>query len=153
MEVMARKLGTAAFKYFNTERNSKPRLTFDSSLFLKILDAWYNGMGSKSERDGAMDKFIEICRDDRVGLKALAVDLEIQREPSTSALPGLASKNPEKALLIPKQNTFSPAIEQPSPQFKPLVVTKSQTVQLPAALGGRTVRVFAVGGGGEGRVS
>ena len=61
MEEMARKLGTAAFKFFNTERNSKPRLTFDSFLFRKILDAWYNDMGSKSERDEALDKFIEIA--------------------------------------------------------------------------------------------
>ena len=90
MEVMARKLGTAAFKYFNTERISKPRLTFDSFLFRKILDAWFNGMASSSERDEAMDKFIAICRDDRVGLQALAVDLEIQRAPTRSAEPDLA---------------------------------------------------------------
>ena len=75
-EQIARKLGTAAFRCFNTERNSKPRLMFDSFLFRKILDAWYYDMGSISEREGAMTKFIAICRDDRNGLKALAVDLE-----------------------------------------------------------------------------
>ena len=76
MEEIAMKLGPAAFRYFNTEMNSNPRLKFDSFLFRKILDAWYYDMGSKSEREEAMAKFKSICNDKRVGLKALAVDLE-----------------------------------------------------------------------------
>ena len=76
MEEIARELGPAAFRYFNIETNSNPRLKFDSYLFRKILDAWYFDMNSISEREEAMAKFIAICRDNRVGLKALAVDLE-----------------------------------------------------------------------------